>query len=244
MNFLVDGLIIGIFIACCIWGFKSGLVKMAVSFLKNIIAIIVATIFASRLGALFYEWFFKKAFEGFVVDKVSGWLGVDPDKNIDIGPLIEAQHSEFFKFAKKLGFDFGQINDKYTEFGQSAGDLMIEYIAKPLATAISNVVAFILIFAVSVLVILIVGFILGKVAKLPLLNVTNRVLGLAVGILLGIIFVFIFAALVKAVVPYISISGEHFAANTFEEGTIIYRYMVNHTPAGLIEDILDVIGVK
>ncbi len=244
MNFLVDGLIIAIFVTCCIWGFKSGFVKMVVSFLKNIIAIIIATIFASRLGSFLYELFFKKLFEGFVIDKVSGWLGVDPNKNVDIGPLIDAQHSEFFKFAKTLGFDFTHISDKYTEFGQSAGDLMIEYIAKPLATAVSNVVAFLVIFAVSVLAIMLVGFILGKIAKLPLLNVTNRVLGFAVGILLGIIFVFVFSALVKAVVPYINISGEHLATETFEEGTIIYKYIVNQTPAGLIEDILDKIGVK
>lgn len=244
MNFLIDAVMVAIAVACCVWGFKNGFVRMVVHFFKNIIALIVASVFTSRVGALLYQQFFKNIFENMTTKKIASWLGVDTSATLDIGPLIDAEHSEFFGFVKKLGFNFDAINEKYAELGGESGDLMVEYISKPLGVTVSNVVAFALIFVVTVLAIQIIGFIIGKIAKLPVLNVTNRVLGLLLGAVLGIIFLFVFVAIVKVLVPYIKLDGEYLTVGALEEGTIIYKYLVNKTPAGFIEDILVKIGVK
>ena len=243
MNFLIDGLIIAIALTCCIWGYKNGFVKTVVNFFKNIFAIIIAAIFSSRVGALLYDFFFKGVFENMVVNKVSAWLGVDPSANIDIGPLIAEKHSEFFRFAEALGFDFNAITDKYNDVGSSAGELMVEYIAHPIAKTISNVLAFILIFVLAVLVIKLLGFILGKIAKLPVLNATNKLLGLILGAVLGIIFVFIFVAIVKALAPYMNINGNYFFNGELQESTIVYKYLSERNPIGLVQEILTKIGV-
>lgn len=244
MNFLIDGLMVAIVAACCVWGFKNGFVRMVVHFFKNIIALIVASVFTSRVGAFLYQQFFKNVFENMTVKKVASWLGVDTSANLDIGPLIDAEHSEFFSFVEKLGFNFDAINEKYAELGGESGDLMVEYISKPLGVTVSNVVAFAVIFAITVLIIQIIGFIIGKIAKLPILNVTNRLLGLLLGAVLGLIFLFVFVAIVKVLVPYIKLDGDYLTVGALEEGTIIYKYLVNKTPAGFIEDILVKIGVK
>ncbi len=244
MNFLIDAIIVIIAAACCIWGFKSGFVKMIVSFLKNIIAIIIASVFASKLGAYLYENVFKSVFESLTVDKISKWLGTSTDGAPDIGPLLDTENSEFLSFIDKLGFDFGSISEKYAEFGESAEEAMIEYISRPLGVTVSNVVAFILIFIASVLIIKLIGFIIDKIVKLPVLNVTNRLLGLVLGAVLGVIFIFVFTGIVDAILPLIKINDEHIVVGAVEEGTILYKYFVNRTPAGMINDILSKIGVN
>ena len=244
MNFLVDGVIVAIILGCCVWGYKSGFIIMVVNFLKNIVALVLASVFASKLGDYLYRIVFKAIFEDMTINKIAEWLGVDPESTLDIRPLLVAQHTEFAKFLDKLGFSLDHISQKYDEFGGNAGDMMIEYMAKPLGTAVSNVVAFILIFIVAVIVIKIVGAIINRIAKLPVLNITNKILGTVLGIALGVIFSFIFVALVNALVPYISINGAGISAASLEEGTIIYKYMVNQTPGGIVNAILEKIGIE
>lgn len=244
MNFLIDGIIIAIVLGCCIWGYKSGFVVMVINFFKNILALIAAALFATRLGALLYDLVFKAMFEDMTVNKIAGWLGVDPEATLDIGPLLIAQHTEFSKFLEKLGFDIEHIMEKYNEFGGNAGDMMIEYIAKPLGTVVSNAIAFVLIFIAAVIIIKIVGSIINKIAKLPVLNITNKILGFVLGLALGVIFAFVFVAIVDVIIPYISINGEHLTAASLEEGTIIYKFLVDRTPVGLVEEILQKTGVK
>lgn len=244
MNILIDGLIIGIMLTCCVWGYKSGFIKMAVSFLKNIVALVVASMFATRLGAFLYASFFKGMFEKMTVKKITQWLGVEHGSELDIGPLLERKHTEFVNFIEKLGFDLETVTEKYNELGESSSDVIVEYIAEPLGVTVSNAVAFIILFVLSVLAIKIVGFILGKIVKLPVLNVTNRLLGLILGVVSGIIFVFIFVALVDVLVPYIRIDGESLAAGSIEEGTMIYRHLVGQTPVGLVRDLLTSVGAK
>lgn len=243
MNFIVDGIIAALVVGCCIWGFKNGFVEMVVNFCKNILAMIIAGLFTKKVGLLLYKHFFKDLLEDFTIDKIAKWLGVDTSENMDIGPLLDAEHSEFFKFIEKHGYEIGQISEKYDEVGANAGDLMIEYIAKPLGTAVSNVVAFILLFILASFVISIVGIIIGNIAKLPVLNVTNRLLGMVLGLCLGVLFAFLVASLVSVIVPLIKIHGENLNAGVLEEGTILYKYLIHNTPSNLVEDFLELIGV-
>ncbi len=244
MNFLIDGLILLIFITFCVVGYKNGFIKMLISFLKNIIALIVASVFSTRVGAFLYEKFFKGFFEDMTLERLCSWLGIDKSASPDIGPLIDAEHSEFFGFIEKLGFDIDTINEQYANLGKNAGDAMVEFIAKPIANTVSNVVAFILLFIVTVLAVKLIGFILGKIAKLPVLNATNRILGLILGALLSVVFILIFVALVDMLLPYVKINAEHLTTQSFEEGTILYKYLTSQTRSGLIGNIITKIGVK
>lgn len=241
MNFIIDGLIVAIIVGCCVWGYKIGLVKMLVNFFKNIVALILAIVFSSKLGAFLYDMVFKGIFEGVVIKKITEWLPTDA--SIDIKPLISSEHSEFVKFLEKIGFSLEEIELKYEEFGADAGELIIEYISRPLGTAIACAISFILIFVVSALLIKLVGAIINKFFKLPGLNITNKIFGTVIGAVLGLVFAFFFAAIVNAVSPYISINGASLSAASLEEGTIIYGFMVSQSFGGVVRAILDSIGV-
>lgn len=238
MNILIDVLIIGIALLTCITGYKNGFVKTVISFFKNIIALIVAGLYSSKLGAILYEKAFKGIFENITLEKFAEWLGVDSTSNLDVGHLIEANHPEFLKYVENIGIDVDSLVKKYEEFGENAGELMAEYVSKPIGETISRVVAFILIFIATVIVVKIIGFIIGKIVKLPVLNATNKLLGLVLGLILGVIFVFIFVSILDVVLPYVKIGGESLGSGDFKEETIVYGYLSSNSPMGLLENLI------
>lgn len=238
MNILIDALIVGIFVLCCITGYKNGFVKTVISFLKNIIALVVSVLFSSRVGLFLYEKVFKSIFEKITLDRFAHWLGVDSSENLDIGALIDAEHSEFFKYIENLGLNMDSVIEKYNEAGDKTGEIVAEYITQPLGMTVSRVVAFILIFILSIIVINILGFIIGKIVKLPLLNATNKFLGLLLGVVLGVIFVFIFVSILDLVLPYIKLGGESLGSVDFKNETFLYGYLSDNSPRGLLEDLI------
>ena len=237
MNILIDALILAIFVFTCIAGYKNGFVKTVISFLKNIIALVFAVLFSSRVGLFLYDNFFKSIFEKITLDRFAEWLGVDGG-NLDIGPLLNAEHSEFLKYVENLGVDIDTLAEKYNEYGDKTGELMAEYIAQPLGMTVSKVSAFILIFVVAVLLINVVGFIIGKIVKLPILNATNKFLGLVLGVVLGVIFVFVFVSILDLILPYIKLGGESLGSGDFKNGTFLYGYLSDNTARGLLEDLI------
>lgn len=237
MNILIDAIIVGIFLLCCVAGYRNGFVKTIIAFLKNIVALVVAGMFSLRLGQILYDKFFSGIFEKITIDRFARWLGVDTTANLDVGPLIDAEHSEFFKYVENLGIDTESMIEKYHEFGENAGELMAKYISEPLGMTVSRVVAFIILFIVTVIAINIIGFIVGKIVKLPVLNATNKLLGLVLGVILGVVFVFIFVSVLDQLLPYIKVGGESLGTGDFKEETIIYGYLSSNSPMGLLEDI-------
>ncbi|MBE6651530.1 MAG: hypothetical protein E7613_09515 [Ruminococcaceae bacterium] len=244
MNLFIDLCIVAIVAITCIWGYRSGFVVMLVNLLKNIVSLIVAAILASKLGAFLYQIIFKGIFENITMNKIATWLGVDPSAEMDIGPLIEKKHSGFVDYIENMGFDLEDIASKYADTDGTIGDFMLEYIARPLGITVSNVVAFIIIFIIAKIVIRIVGFIIGKLVQLPVLNITNHLLGGILGLVLGIVFAFVFIALLNAVIPYVKIGGAYLTVGDLEEGTILYKYLVQRTPIGLMSEFLTNVGVK
>ncbi len=234
MNILIDALLIAILVFTSLAGYKNGFVKTVLAFFKNIIALVVAGIFSERVGSFLYERFFKGVFENITLEKFAEFLGVDTTKNLDVAPLIENKHPEFMKYVENLGIDTEALEG----IGDSAGELVAEYISGPLGMTVSRVVAFILLFIASVIVIKIVGFIIGKIVKLPLLNATNKLLGLFLGVILGVIFVFIAVAIFDQLLPYIKVSGEALGSSDFKDSTIVYSYLSSRSPMGLLEELI------
>lgn len=234
MNIIIDAFLIAILLFTSLAGYKNGFVKTVISFLKNIIALIAAGFYSERVGGFLYEKVFKGVFENVTLEKFAEFLGVDTTKNLDVAPLIENKHPEFMKYVENLGID----TEALESIGDSAGELVAEYISGPLGMTVSRVAAFILIFIASVIVINIVGFIVGKIVKLPILNATNKVLGLFLGIILGVIFVFIAVAILDQLLPYVKVSGEVLGSADFKDSTIVYSYLSSRSPMGLLEELI------
>lgn len=228
MKFLVDFLLIAIIVGFTVYGIRKGFIKAAVSFLKNIVAFIVAYIFSSRLGAWLKEQFFMEKVRSWIEDKLSELVGTDSAAGTDFEILNG--HSGFSKLLEKMGVDIEAINENCVNADGTVNEKISEYIAEPCVNAISSVMAFIILFVGTLLILILVGFLLNQFAKLPVLHGTNKLLGGIFGVVIGVFWAFVAAALIRMVIPYFSDSAP---IASLSSGMTLYNLLTTIAPTFL-----------
>lgn len=230
MNFLVDFVLLAIVIFFTVTGFRKGFVKTVISGVKNVVAFIVAFTFSSELGAWLKEQFFMEKAKEAIQKKVAEFIGSESATNADVSKLLDSEHSDFLSFVEKMGVDTETIINMTSSQDGAMTDAVSEYIADPCVTAISSVLAFILLFIGTLLVLLIVGAILNLIVKLPLLKGTNKLLGGVVGVVMGVFWAFVVTALIRIVVPYFS---DNAVIAALTHGGPLYRFISSLAPTFL-----------
>ncbi len=231
MKLLIDIILLAVIIGFMMVGFKKGFVKMLISFVKNIVAFFIAFKFSGVLGAWLKKQFFMEKAREFIENKVAEFLGAETAAGADVTPLLNAEHSEFLSFIDKMGVDIDALSAAFEKSGGEINRAISEYIAEPCVSAVSNVVAFILLFVGALIVISVISLILSLVVKLPVIKTTNRFLGGVLGLVLGIFSAFVITALIRAVLPYFS---DTVVVASLEQGTTLYNLISSFSPAFLL----------
>ncbi len=230
MKLLIDVILLLVIVGFTVVGFRKGFIRMLISFVKNIAAFIVAYTFSPRLSAWLKEQVFMEKAKELIGDKISQFLGTEASSGVDIMPLLDAEHSEFFNFIEKMGLDLTEFQNALSETGGTLTDKVGEYIADPCVSAVSTVVAFVALFVGALIVISIISLILSAVTKLPLIKGTNRFFGGVLGFVLGCVSSVVIASLIRLLLPYFS---DAVLTASIEEGATLYNLITDLAPAFL-----------
>ena len=109
-------------------------------------------------------------------------------------------------------------------------DALSESISLSVATVISNILAFAALFLGSLIVLNLVCFILDKLAKLPLLNGTNRFLGLIFGALEGIVLGMVLAKVMEALCSAYGALNPEFTFTDVANNTYVAKFFIDICP--------------
>ena len=237
MKLLIDIILLGIIIGFMVVGYRKGFVKTVLSCLKNIVAFFIAFKFSSLLAKWLKDQFFMVKAKEVIGEKVAEFLGTNSVTDNDIGPLLDSEHAGFLDFIDKMGIDVDALRNAVQSTDATVNDAISEYIATPCVNALSSVIAFILLFAGTLIVIAIVGWILGAFSKLPIIKGTNKFLGGIIGLAFGIFIAFVVASLIRIVIPYFSDTA---VISSLEQGNTLYNFITSVTPtflSGIISQI-------
>ena len=232
MNFLVDFILLAIVVLFAVAGFKKGFVKTLISSAKKIVAFVVATTFSSRLGAWLKEQFFMEKAREIIKSKLSEFIGEKAATDIDLSNLLDSEHSGFLSFIEKMNVDTETLSNMLISQEGKVVDNISDYIAEPCVNAISSVIAFVILFFGTLLVLLVVGAILNLIAKLPVLKGTNKLLGGILGAAMGIFWAFVLTALIRIIVPYFS---DNAVIASLANGGPLYNFISSLAPTFLSE---------
>ena len=230
MNFLVDLVLLLLICGFTITGFRKGFVKTLITSFKNLAAFAVAWMFSSQLGEWLKDRFFMEKAKDTIGKRIAEFLGTNDSTSVDLQSLLEAEHSGFVKFLEKMDIDIASLNEVFSSGNSNINEAIGEYIAEPCVNALSSVLAFVLLFVGTLLVIFIAGIILGALVKLPILKGTNKLIGGILGLILGVFWAFIITALVRMVIPYFS---DNALISSLGEGGPIYRFISSIAPTFL-----------
>lgn len=197
----------------------KGFVASVSRFGRYIAAAITTYTFGPRLSDFFYErWFFPWISRP-VADRVSNFLNntigaVDMDGVVDSLPVLVRK----FANADALREKYGAAVDNIDSFSKEVA----RTVSAPPAGLLSNLLAYVAIFLVSLLVFGLLFLLLDKMFDaIPALNVLNRILGFALGLLSAFLALAVITWLLGVLFGLFA-PGERFAA--FAEGSHIFGY--------------------
>lgn len=180
---IMDWIVLGIIIIFALIGFCVGFVKMVFKLGKGLITYFIAYLFCKPLTKLCAKMGFYATVNGKILDWIStkGEIFSQPitDESINaVGENLKLPSFLNDLVAKALRGALGDLVGSGATLGQGVSDTLTYYIFL--------VICFIVLFIVALIVVSIIGHIVIKLFSLPVLNLVNRLLGLAFGAVLGV----------------------------------------------------------
>ncbi len=186
-NYVIDLVYVALAVITLIVFYKRGFIDSVFRFGRVIFAGILAYLIGPSVG----EWLKTKYIYGWINDwvseKVSSFLN-NTAGAVDIGGLIDQ-----LPFLVRQLVNKEELVEKYSgEALENVASDFAQSAAQPLASLLSNLIAYIAVYFLALLVLFLVFKALDLLSKLPVLNAINKILGL----IFGAIAAFLLLALV------------------------------------------------
>lgn len=230
MYIAIDVILAAIIAAVVIGAVKKGFIRSVFQLGSTVAAIVIAVIFYKELSDYFLG--------AFVLEKTTEYIGgflenfaADINSATDFSAIAAALPEQVNSTAELLGINIEEVLEKYinTESLIST-DALCESISLSVATVVSNIIAFAVLFFGSLIVLNLVCFLLDKLAKLPILNGTNRFLGFVFGLLQAFVLGIVLAKVMEAVCSAYGALNPEFTFTDVASNTYIAKFFIDICP--------------
>jgi len=235
---ICDAVLAAILVISSIRGFRRGFIRTAFGCLTVVAAILLSYFFGSYAADFIrttkvYESA-EKGVYNVIAEKFDG-MKKDGLENIEESRK-GFEDSETAKNLERLGLDVSSLFDRYEMSVEDSADQAVSGFAKDTAKSIAhclaNAAGILAVFLVSLVLLKLLGFLLDKVFRLPLLKSINSFAGFVVGIALGVLCCFVLCTVVEILIPYIPKNPVVYAG--MERDTYLYGFFLNLNPVILL----------
>ncbi len=185
MNILVDAIILIVLLLCVWGGHKNGFIKSFFGLFGSVAAFILSSILANPIGRWLGEKFIFPIMEKYLLTALSARIGTTVE-NLDFSALPASCDDILSRF----GFSSESVKELLVAKGDTLGENMLEsvsnYVIQPISDTVGFAIAYIALFIVLSIAIRLAVKALNLVAKLPVLNFSNKTLGLLMGVVWGL----------------------------------------------------------
>ncbi len=205
MTYIVDIIIIAIFLITVIISYKKGFFKSLFDLIGTLVAIVAARIVSSSLAPQGFEMFVKEPARATLTNTL-GTVGTT-DYGAQVESAINSIPDSLGGIMNLIGIDKQAILDKVSSSELAQGNLVdniMENIVTPVGTAIIQFVLFVILAIVLTVALKILVKLLDFIIKkLPVVKSLNKSLGIVIGVLRGLITVVILSMLIGVIVSFI-----------------------------------------
>lgn len=230
MYIAIDLIIAVIIASVIINSARRGFVRSVFQLCTTIASIVVAVLFYKELSNYFYDAFIYEKTSEYVGDFLHN-LAADLQSGADASEIINALPKQLIGTADLLGLSLEEIIVSHLSAESLISvDALRDSLSASIATVISNIAAFASLFFGALIVLNLLGLILDSIAKLPILNGTNRFLGFALGVAEALILGVILAKVADAACSAIGALNPGFEFTDVSENTYIARFFLSIYP--------------
>ena len=206
-----------------------GFIKSFMAFARTILAFLLAYIFNAPLARLLSDKIFVGCARGWIYDAFcSTWIGED---QYALYQLFDGIPDWFTELTVSSGVEDWMVQEYFaneTPAPMWALNQMSNSLGDALSAVISTIVSFTVIFIVAEIVIGIIGALLNKIGKIPMLKVLNILLGACIGAVISAVVAWLIAKGVNWIIDF----GANYYPDIFSrdiiENSSIMKFFLEH----------------
>ena len=243
MNWLVDIILVSVFVLTVVVCAARGLVKSIWWLLRAVLSLGAAFLFGQRFARWLMDRFLLEKFTNLARTSLEG-IVKENNGGFDIAELFESLPESFSSLLTRFGADADKLKSAYSgATAAPASDInsMAEEIATPVAGVVSNALGYVAVFFGAFLIITIVGWVIGLIAELPVLRGVNRLLGGLFGVICGFIYVWVICLAMSAFVESGIAGNDSFALKELADKSYLFRFFCGFSPFDYI-NITKIVG--
>lgn len=227
MSWTLDLIIIAIFAITVFFATKNGFVKTAVSAVSFIVAIVITFCFAGTLADAIKTTSIADKIETATERKIED---VILENSISASELIDGGSEAFNVLLSVSGVEQSELK----EFFNSSENRSLEpakriakKISEPIIDTVALIVSVILLYFGTRILLAIVAAVLDKLAKLPILKTSNKLLGVLLGIVLAAVRISLFCFVAGVLIKHADFLGNSYISALDPEKTLLFRFFSN-----------------
>ena len=171
MGLVFDAIVVIIAIIMIVTGYKRGLFKSIMTLISGIAALMLSYAFTPWLSDILNKKFFLNKLAGGITDTLASLsengINTANEAMYDVSKLIG--DSGFTSIAERYGSNNAASEKAISSISDSshtAVEKAAEIVARPIATTVSDITAFIVIFVVSLVLLKVLTFLIDKIFKI------------------------------------------------------------------------------
>ena len=224
MNIIFDLIVLSVILLSFWFGKKNGFVKTFFGFVGSVAAFVLSAAFAKPVGTFLSNRLVFPVMEKYFLNALSQNMGTAVE-NLNFHELPDSCNVVLSRF----GVTADMIEQKIISEGVSAGEevltLASDFVVRPLSESVSYAIAYFGLFIILGIAIRIVVKALDLVAKLPILNFSNKALGSIMGIIWGLFLAIFIAGGLKYLQPWMQGNEVEFLNGFDVEKTYLIRIL-------------------
>ena len=231
MAFLLDGLVIIIFLLSIYLGYKRGFVKTVIRVVGCFLALLIASSLSQPLAESIFDVFMAEKIESTVSQQIQFTDEQSVEKSLDsvLGDLPSPVTNALSQYnmgtpqqiTSKLS---GSLNTTTENITKS----IVQNVIRPVAVSLLRILCFIILFVLLMILVAIAGKVISTAFRLPVLRQVNGVLGAVAGVVEGVIMVFLAVAVIGLIAASSGSNGK-ITRKTVDD-TIIVHVIENANP--------------
>lgn len=204
---------------------KKGFVHSVLGAAKVVISIAVTFCFGGRFSTFLDERIVGDRVFSYAYERLSS-IYEGSAQAFDPSRIFERMPNWLRVLLESMGADSLLTGRDYPEFTRLED--AAHAFAQPISAFISDLLAYALVFAASMLIMSLLAFLLGKLVDLPVIRTFDRFLGFLLGVLSSVLYASVYAVLVFALLSLVEGAAHTFAFHDAFEQTVLFRWIYEH----------------
>ena len=228
MSWILDVLVIAVFLGTIISYTRQGFVKAVLGFGKTLISAIVAAFFGPKVSAFIAEKLIgtriAQRVYGILLSLYSGSTDA-----FDLTLLFEQLPEGFVRMVERFGGSISELEAQYGNMTAATQENLMSFsqsIAQPITRIISDLFGYLLVFLAAYVCFALFANLISKVFEIPMLKQINHILGFILGLVFGALNTLIFCFFGKFLIPFIAAITSAFVAEDLIAGSMLFRAIV------------------